>query len=866
MQCSVNIATDIPVFVRISYSGSTAVRLIDDISVKAILSTITYSSTPICGIQKTTVSFDSNGGAGTVPAQIKEEVGKTVTLPNGDGLSKEGFTFSGWNTKADGTGTAYVAEATYAMTAENVTLHAQWTAQEVEPPYGVLVGANPTAAGSAYVDGEEDKEFDQAGAKATITATANPHYRFHDWTIDEGNVIIADAKAATTTITVQKEKGTVLYANFVSLYPITTTVSGEGTISVVNTTADSYVAEAAEGDKMEVSVTTDDVVKLVTMNGTALTATNGKYTFTMPRGAVTIEATIVEAVKWYVVHDMSLLNAGDQMVFAYEKNHVAGALSEDYLKTETATFSEGKNIINLLPENATIFTLGGTEGAWTFANRNKFLNVSSKSKLENGTTATTWNVQITDDGVAQISAVAGKSSVFIRYNLQSPRFAAYTSTTQKDIRIFTDHKLSKTRPTAKWYADATHTKELTEVYAKQSIGVEAYFVTNTDGATTFVSSDASVATIDGEGNITLVGIGTTTITATTTETENYLPNTASFSLNVLYENACVWKAASMGGSNKDATLVQESPVSIAFAKNGGSNAPKYYADDSAVRFYQNNTITISGENKFIVDIKVVFDKSKVGSNFAANIGIYSVVGTTGQWSGVAKEVVLTNSGSRSDIVSIEVHYLNTETVRTGLTEGKFGTICLDKNVTTSQGASFYEIAYREDQNGEPYKVNFDEVKTLEAGVPYIFLAEDEQITVVYGDETAIAASSKNGLVGTFAAIQDGAAGAAGNMLEGNYLVNNNQIRRCLGNCSLPANRAYIRMDEVTTNAVAPLPGRRRVTLQNAATGTATGWEGISEDSTVAPMQEGIYDVLGRKLENAESGFYIINGKKQVIVK
>lgn len=88
----------------------------------------------------------------------------------------------------------------------------------------------------------------------------------------------------------------------------------------------------------------------------------------------------------------------------------------------------------------------------------------------------------------------------------------------------------------------------------------------------------------------------------------------------------------------------------------------------------------------------------------------------------------------------------------------------------------------------------------------------------------------------------------------------------MGNCSLPANRAYIRMDEVTTNAVAPLPGRRRVTLQNAATGTATGWESISEDSVVAPMLEGIYDVLGRKLENAESGFYIINGKKQVVVK
>ncbi len=789
-------------------------------------------------------------------------------MPAGDGLSKEGFTFSGWNTKADGSGTAYAAGATYTMTAENVTLYAQWVAQpqEVEPPYTVMVGANPNEGGSAIFEGGDyDYEFDQAGAAATITATANDHYRFVNWTIDEGSVLITDAKAATTTITVQKVSVTVLYANFVALYPITTTVSGTGTISVVNTTMSGDITEAAEGDQMEVSVTTDDVVKSVTMNGETLTAANGKYKFTMPKGAVTIEATIVEAVKWYVVHDMSLLNVGDKVVFAYqEKNHVAGALSGDYLKAETATFSEDKNTINLLPETATIFTLGGTAGAWTFANASgALLMTKSKSKLAFGNEANTWNVQIQESN-ASIQNVKN-STLYLQYNVTSPRFNSYDGK-QADIQIFTDHKLSKTRPTAKWYADAAHTQELTEVYAKQSTGIEAYFVTNTDGAKTFSSTNTDVATIDSEGNITLVGIGTTTITATTSETENCLPNTVSFILNVIDENACVWKAASMGEKDGNATLVQESPVSIAFAKNGSSNAPKYDADDSAVRFYQSNTLTISGENKFIIKIKIVFDKNKVGSNFAANIGTYSITETIGQWSGVAKEVVLTNSGIRSDILSIEVHYLNTEVVRTGLTEGKFGTICLEKSVTTSLGASFYEIAYREDQNGEPYKVLFDEVKTLEAGVPYIFLAEDEQITVVYGDETAIVAGSRNGLVGTFAAIQDGAAGAAGNTLEGNYLVNNNQIRKCLGNCSLPANRAYIRMGDVSTLPTAPQPGRRRITLQNAATGTATGWEGITEDSTLAPQQEGIYDVLGRKLENAESGFYIINGKKQVIVK
>lgn len=39
---------------------------------------------------------------------------------------RTGYTFSGWNTAANGSGTAYAAGATFAIAA-NTTLYAQWT-------------------------------------------------------------------------------------------------------------------------------------------------------------------------------------------------------------------------------------------------------------------------------------------------------------------------------------------------------------------------------------------------------------------------------------------------------------------------------------------------------------------------------------------------------------------------------------------------------------------------------------------------------------------------------------------------------------------------------------------------------------------
>jgi uncharacterized repeat protein (TIGR02543 family) len=71
-----------------------------------------------------TASFSLSGGSGSV-APVAGSQGSQVTLPSGSGLSNPGYTFTGWNTAADGSGTEYASGATITLTSD-LTLYAQW--------------------------------------------------------------------------------------------------------------------------------------------------------------------------------------------------------------------------------------------------------------------------------------------------------------------------------------------------------------------------------------------------------------------------------------------------------------------------------------------------------------------------------------------------------------------------------------------------------------------------------------------------------------------------------------------------------------------------------------------------------------------
>lgn len=76
-----------------------------------------------------TVTYDANTGAGEVPSDATDYNDQTnfiVTVADRGELTKTGHSFNGWNTAADGSGTAYTEGDTFVIN-NNITLYAQWT-------------------------------------------------------------------------------------------------------------------------------------------------------------------------------------------------------------------------------------------------------------------------------------------------------------------------------------------------------------------------------------------------------------------------------------------------------------------------------------------------------------------------------------------------------------------------------------------------------------------------------------------------------------------------------------------------------------------------------------------------------------------
>ena len=73
------------------------------------------------------LTYDKNNAtSGSAPLQTAYSDGTSATISGNTGsLTKPGYTFAGWNTKANGTGTTYTAGGSLTMTS-NTTLYAKW--------------------------------------------------------------------------------------------------------------------------------------------------------------------------------------------------------------------------------------------------------------------------------------------------------------------------------------------------------------------------------------------------------------------------------------------------------------------------------------------------------------------------------------------------------------------------------------------------------------------------------------------------------------------------------------------------------------------------------------------------------------------
>ena len=128
------------------------VTLVGNRNVNAVI-THTFNYCPKHNVANTyTVKYDGNGNTGgsTANSSHTYDVAKNLTV---NGFSKSNYTFTGWNTKADGSGTSYTdKQSVKNLTTTNngtVTLYAQWKSNNLsDGTYTVKYNGNGNTGGS----------------------------------------------------------------------------------------------------------------------------------------------------------------------------------------------------------------------------------------------------------------------------------------------------------------------------------------------------------------------------------------------------------------------------------------------------------------------------------------------------------------------------------------------------------------------------------------------------------------------------------------------------------------------------------------------------------------------------------------------
>ena len=195
------------------------------------------ASISIPALAPATITFNANGGSGTVPSAISTYVGVANTIPS-NSLTRTGYTFNGWNTASNGSGTAYATGSTITPSG-NVTLYAQWKTTYVKPEIQNLLAFRTANA--------------SGGASPTVTSTGTTGFcKFNlvggaNYTFDSASVQFGTATANSMT-----KSGTTLYGYSTvgsiaqaSAYTVKVTVVVKGTDGVLRTYTDStFISKA----------------------------------------------------------------------------------------------------------------------------------------------------------------------------------------------------------------------------------------------------------------------------------------------------------------------------------------------------------------------------------------------------------------------------------------------------------------------------------------------------------------------------------------------------------------------------------------------------------------------------------------------
>ena len=219
-----------------------------------------------------TITYLANGGANSVPSAGSFTTGGSYyTIASAGSLSKGGYTFSGWNTAADGSGTSYAANAHYSISAA-LTLYAQWSAVSESVTYAL-------GGGTGTLPNQASLTIGQTFTVASGSALSYTAKNFSGWS-DGTNTYLPGATytIGTTTVT--------LTALWVPVQYVVTYATNGGSanapVDITHASGDQVTVLAATG------VTRTGYSFASWSNGTTTYAPSA--TFTMPASNITLTA------------------------------------------------------------------------------------------------------------------------------------------------------------------------------------------------------------------------------------------------------------------------------------------------------------------------------------------------------------------------------------------------------------------------------------------------------------------------------------------------------------------------------------------------------------------------------------------------
>ena len=118
------------------------------------------------------VTFSANGGNGAV-GTVSALSGETLSLPSAASITRPGYVFTGWNSVADGSGTAFNSTSTVNLTGP-MTLYAQWRQLPPATIAFAMNGAHGSVPPISAYDGATE-------TLAAPPALARPGYVFTGW-------------------------------------------------------------------------------------------------------------------------------------------------------------------------------------------------------------------------------------------------------------------------------------------------------------------------------------------------------------------------------------------------------------------------------------------------------------------------------------------------------------------------------------------------------------------------------------------------------------------------------------------------------------------------------------------------------------